>query len=155
MRLYPALAEDAGVAGAGRAVLVDGSAKDACVLLQGALDEALARARRGEILAMLAIAQFRSGEALRARLTARRVLREFPEGELAFEGKRQEYKDLLFAIDLGPQQRRRVAPRMASPLVELWNEEWAPTSQLGFMFLPQQPAAGSPPVILTLRSTGG
>jgi outer membrane protein assembly factor BamB/tetratricopeptide (TPR) repeat protein len=157
LRLYPhALASDDAALKLAEGLFADGNNREAAAMLQSALDERSARPKRGELLTMLALAQNRMGEALRARLTARRVLREFPDGELSLEGKRRKFKDVLAELVAAKSTvvEGPLAPKIGSPLIELWSEEWEPTSKLGFLFLPQQPAAGQPPVILTLRSTG-
>lgn len=156
LRLYPhAGAADAAALRLAAMLLEEKLADDAARLLQVALDEVPARKRRGELLALLAIAQYRGGETLRARLTARRVLREFPQGELEFEGKRSKFTEILAPLVAGKESSEgEVPPRMAASYSELWNEEWPPTTRLGYLYLPQQPAAGASPLMLALRSTG-
>jgi outer membrane protein assembly factor BamB len=156
LRLYPlALAADEALLRIAAGMLQESRPRDAWALLQGALDEVGERARKGEVLALMALSQHRSGEVLRARLLARRVLREFPQGELEFEGSRRKFSDVLGPLLAGKESgERQPPPRIAPAPKALWSEEWPPTSKMGYLYLPSQPAAGQTPLILTLRSTG-
>ncbi len=156
LRLYPhALVADEAALRLAAGMLQESRPRDAWALLQGVLDEVPQRARKGEVLALMAMAQHRSGEVLRARLLARRVLREFPDGELEFEGARRKFKDLLSALVSGQESgERQPPPRIPNAPKALWNEEWPPSTKMGYLYLPAQPAASQVPLILTLRSTG-
>ncbi len=155
MHLYPhSAAADAAALALANLLLSEGNPVAAAQLLKVALDEIPKRPRRGELLALLAIAQGKMGEALRARLTAMRALREYPAGELEFEGRRASFKELLSPLISGAPAANDVSalPRIATPLTELWEDEWQAGSP--FVSLPAQPAGMATPAIIMSRYSG-
>lgn len=129
--------------------------RDAVAMLQVALDEAGQRKRKGELLAVLALALHRGGEPLRARLVARRVLRDFPSGELELDGVRRKFSEWLAPLLESREGAERTPPaKISRAPVELWNEEWPAPTRMGYLYVPPQPSIGKTPSFLTLRSTG-
>ncbi|GIK52544.1 MAG: hypothetical protein HPKKFMNG_01714 [Planctomycetes bacterium] len=155
LRQYPlALASDDAALQLALADFAAGAYLPAAAFINGLFDELAQRPRRGELLALLALCQYRGGEALRARLTAMRALREFPEGSLSLEGRRASFKEWLEPLLKVAPSPEDVAlpPRMASPLTELWSESWKAGTP--FITIPAQPAPGPSPLLYMARMSG-
>ena len=117
-------------------------AAQAVRVLAAALEDNTLRPRVAELQAWLALAHDGAGEKLRARLLAARTLREFPQGELTREGRREKFKDVLGPIAGGaaPAGARAPLPRLPAQLQELWTRPWQMRSFTRVPALPPSPA---------------
>ncbi|MCA8911149.1 MAG: PQQ-binding-like beta-propeller repeat protein, partial [Planctomycetes bacterium] len=147
LRLYPlSNASDTAALELANSLMKAFAPEDATTLLQVALEENPDRARGAELQAMLALCYDASGERLRARLLAARLLRENPEGKLNVDGASRSFKDILKPLAEGGEDgdAKEALPRLPQQLTELWARRW---DVGGFTRLPEQPVMAPIPRI--------
>ncbi|MCA8937231.1 MAG: PQQ-binding-like beta-propeller repeat protein [Planctomycetes bacterium] len=145
LRLYPLSdASDKAALELANNLLVAHLSKDAAELLQLALEENPDRARAPELQALLALCFADSGERLRARLLASRLLREHAEGKLVVGGETRAFKDILKPLSEGgaAESAAQTLPHLPSQMSELWQRKW---DVGGFARLPAQPTVAPNP----------
>jgi outer membrane protein assembly factor BamB/tetratricopeptide (TPR) repeat protein len=149
LRLYPlsTVASKAALELA-HARLKDGAVDDASAIVRSALEENPQRQRVAELQAMQALCLAASGEQLRARLLASRLLREHPDGELTVAGETRAFSVLLKPLvdSATDAVANDVLPRLPGRMEMLWTRPW---DQGGYVRLPAQPVVQSTPRFLT------
>jgi outer membrane protein assembly factor BamB len=145
LRLYPlATAADEAALELAQARIQAFYPEEGAEILRNALDENSDRPRASEMNALLALCFSASGERLRARLLATRILREHPNGELTVGGKTRLFKDVLKPLLQSEDAESDAAPlpRLPQQVSPLWSRPWDAT---GFVLLPPQPVSMDTP----------
>ncbi|MCF6229005.1 MAG: PQQ-binding-like beta-propeller repeat protein [Planctomycetes bacterium] len=119
-------------------------------ILRTVMEENPEASRKPELQAQLAICLHAYGENLRSRLLARRLLRQFPQGELSIEDKTRTFAQILTPLTKasGNVDVAAVEPRLPSSIRQLWGREWSiavaeedtePLAEFRSVLLPSQP----------------
>ncbi|MEE9312610.1 MAG: PQQ-binding-like beta-propeller repeat protein [Planctomycetota bacterium] len=119
-------------------------------ILRTVMEENPDSARKPQLQAQLAVCLHAYGENLRSRLLARRLLREFPQGELSIEDKIRSFVQILTPLTKasGNADVVSVEPRLPSSIRQLWGREWnikvaeeddEPLAEFRSVLMPEQP----------------
>lgn len=145
IELYPlSLASDTANLELAWKLLQDGLPDDGIKVISAALEENQGRPRLAELQTLLALCYSSTGEALRARLLAMRILRAHPEGELKVGERVLGFRDVLEPLTEGSEEDMlsETPPKLPNDIELLWSRPW---DLGGFTRLPDQPVAQSNP----------